>query len=161
MNKKIIITIIVILIIAGLIVAVATNLLKGNIEQQEVNKNEIEIKTNKETIYKLFNNFPESNNMYYNSKKLYNERSIGPTIYQIDILAELTDEAYDNFISQVKFEKLNNIEIKVNPHNINYDWKNIKNTQVIESKNIEDASIRNIYLDENTKTIYVIAIGGN
>lgn len=161
MNKKIIITIIVILIIIGLIFVVATNLLKENIEQQEINKNELEIKTNRETIYELFNNFPKSNKMYYTSKKLYNERSIGPKIYQIDILAELTDEAYDNFISQVEFEELNNFEIKVNPHNINYDWKNIKNTQVIESENIEDASIRNIYLDENTKTIYVIAIGGN
>ncbi len=161
MNKKIIITIIVVLIIIGFIFVVATSLSRENIEQQEVNKNELEIKTNKETIYELFNNFPESNNMYYTSKKLYNEGSIGPTIYQIDILAELTDEACDNFISQVEFEELNNFEIKVNPHNINYNWKSIKNTQVIESKNIEDASIRSIYLDENTKTIYVIAIGGN
>lgn len=161
MNKKIIITIIVVLIIIGFIFVVATSLSRENIEQQEVNKNELEIKTNKETIYELFNNFPESNNMYYTSKKLYNEGSIGPTIYQIDILAELTDEACDNFISQVEFEELNNFEIKVKPHNINYDWKSIKNTQVIESKNIEDASIRSIYLDENTKTIYVIVIGGN
>ncbi len=161
MKKRIIITIIVVLIIIGSIFVIATMLSKENIEQQKVNKNELDIKTNKETIYELFNNFPESNNMYYTSKNLYNEKSIGPTIYQIDILAELTDESYDNFISQVEFDELKNFEIKINPHNINYNWKSIKNTQLIETKSIEDASIRSIYLDKNSKTIYVIAIGGN
>ena len=161
MNKKIIVTIIVALIIIGLIFVVVKSVSREGIEQQEVYKSELEIKTNRETIYELFINFPESNNIYYTSKNLYNERSIGPTIYQIDILAELTNDAYNNFISQVEFEELGNSEIKVNPNNINYDWKNIKNTNIIESKNIEDASIRSIYLDENTKTIYVIAIGGN
>ncbi len=161
MKKRIIITIIVVLIIIGSIFVVATMLSKENIEQQKVNKNELDIKTNKETIYELFNNFPESNNMYYTSKNLYNEKSIGPTIYQIDILAELTNESYDNFISQVEFDEFKNFEIKINPHNINYNWKSIKNTQVIETKSIEDASIRSIYLDKNSKTIYVIAIGGN
>lgn len=162
MKKRIIITIVVVLVIIGLIFAVATMLSKKNIQQQqEVNKNELDIKTNKETIYELFNNFPKSNNIYYTSKNLYSEKSIGPTIYQMDILAELTDESYDNFISQIEFDKSKNFEIKINPNNINYNWKSIKNTQVIETKNIEIASIRNIYLDENSKTIYVIAIGGN
>lgn len=161
MKKRIIITIIVVLIIIALIFVIASRLSRENIEQQKINKNELDIKTNKETIYGLFNNFPESNNMYYTSKNLYNEKVIGPTIYQMDILAELTDESYNNLISQVKFEELKNFEIKINPHNINYNWKSIKNTQVIETKNIEDASIRSIYLDEITKTIYVIAIGGN
>ena len=161
MNKKVIIKIIVVLIIIGLVCVVGASLSRKNMEHQEVNKKELGVKTNRDKIYELFNNFPESNNIYYTSKNLYNERSIGPTIYQIDILAELTDEGYDNFINQVELENLHKIEIKVNPHNINYDWKNIKNTQVIESKDFEDASIRNIYLDENTKTIYVIAIGGN
>lgn len=151
MKKRITITIIVVLIIAGSIFVTATML----------SKEKLDIKTNKETIYNLFNNFPKSNNMYYTSDNLYNEKSIGPTIYQIDILAELTDKAYDDFVRQVEFEKSNNFEIKVNPHNTNYDWKNVKNTQLIESKNIEDASIRSIYLDENTKTIYITVIGGN
>lgn len=161
MKKRIIITVIVILIIIGSIFVVATGLSKENIEQQEINKNELDIKTNKETIYELFNNFPKSNNIYYTSKNLYNEKNIGPTIYQIDILAELTDESYNDFISKIEFDESKNFEIKINPHNINYNWKSIKNTQVIETKNIEIASIINIYLDENSKTIYVIAIGGN
>ena len=45
-------------------------------------------------------------------------------------------------------------------HILNID-KKITNNNIIESKNNETASIKSIYLDENTKTIYVIAIGGN
>lgn len=160
MNKKIII-IIAILSILILVCMVITSLLRKNREQQEVSKNEFEIKTNIESIYELFNNFPESKNIYYTSQNLYNERSIGPEIYQIDILAELTDKAYENFISQVEFKSSEDFKIKVNPNNINYDWKSIKNIQVIKSKDVEDASITNIYLDKNTKTIYIIALGGN
>ncbi len=44
---------------------------------------------------------------------------------------------------------------------LKFYWKSIKNIQVIETKSIENASIRSIYLDKNSKTIYVIAIGGN
>lgn len=160
MNKKVIIKIISILIILGLGCIVTTNLLK-NREKQTINRNESEIKTNKDNIYELFNNFLECNNIYYISKNLYSERSIGPTIYQIDILAELTDKAYEEFINQVEFEDLENFEIKVNPNNINYQWKKIMNIKIIESKDIEDASISKIYLDEKTKTIYIIALGGN
>ena len=160
MNKKVIIKIISILIILGLGCIVTTNLLK-NKEKQTINRNESEIKTNKDNIYELFNNFPECNNIYYISKNLYSERSIGPTIYQIDILAELTDKAYEEFINQVEFEDLENFEIKVNPNNINYQWKKIMNIKIIESKDIEEASISKIYLDEKTKTIYIIALGGN
>ncbi len=160
MNKKVIIKIISILIILGLGCIVTTNLLK-NKEKQTINRNESEIKTNKDNIYELFYNFPECNYIYYISKNLYSERSIGPTIYQLDILAELTDKAYEEFINQVEFEDLENFEIKVNPNNINYQWKKIMNIKIIESKYIEEASISKIYLDEKTKTIYIIALGGN
>lgn len=164
MNKKVIITIIaVVMMVIGLVVAtlglvfiVVTGQAISNIKQ-----NEIDIKANKETVYGLFSNFPESTNIYYTSNNMYSERSIGQTIYQIDILANLTDNAYTKFVSQVELEEINNYEIKVNPNNKKYNWKNVKNTNVIKSKNIEDASIKSIYLDENTKTIYVIALGGN
>lgn len=157
MSKKVIITILAVFIILGLI---CISILMKYI-QPEITRNEIELKTNKNAIYELFNNFPESDNIYYISENLYSERSIGPTIYQIDILAELTNESYDDFIKQVEFENLETVKIKVNPHNRNYDWKKIKNINVIKSKDIEDASIKSIYLDENTKTIYIVALGGN
>lgn len=156
MNKKIIVTIIGVLIIIGLALVVWMSC-----SGEKVTKRKIEIKTNKETIYELFNNFPESKNIYYSSENLYSERSIGPTIYQIDILAELEKNAYETFISQVEFEELDKPEIKVNPNNKSYNWKKITNNNIIKSKNNETASIKSIYLDENTKTIYVIAIGGN
>ena len=165
MNKKVMIGIIITFVAALFVVLriVIPNTTKdvGNALGENIEKSELEIKTNKETIYELFSNFPESNNIYYISKNLYNERSVGPTIYQIDILAELTDDAYKNIVNQIKFEQLDNFEIKVNPHNKSYNWKKIKNTNIIESKNNEIASIKNIYLDENTKTIYVTAMGGN
>lgn len=146
--------------IIGIILLIIVAIFLKNINQKENNK-DIEIKTNKDSIYNLFNNFPESKNIYFTSNNLYSDRSIGPTIYQIDILAELTDDAYDNFINQVEFDNKTDFQIKVNPHNIKYNWKNIKNTSIIESKDVEDASINNIYLDEETKTIYIIALGGN
>ena len=148
MNKKIVILIIIILL-----VIVFTFFL--------LNLSKPEIKTNKQTIYDMFNNFPESNNIYYISQNKYSSFSIGPTIYQIYILAELTDEAYDTFISQVEFEKLDNLRIKVNPKKIKYSWEKVKNINIIETKNNEVASIQSIYLDENKKTIYIVAIGGN
>ena len=160
MNKKIIVTIVVFLIIIGLGFAV-TNLFREDTTKQRNYSNELVLNTKKETIYGLFNGFPESNNIYYSSNNLYSEMRIGPTIYQIDILAELKDEAYENFVNQAEFEELDNFEIRVNPNNISYNWKKIKNTNIIKSKNNETASIKSIYLDENTKTIYVIAIGGN
>lgn len=161
MSKRTII-IVTVLIVLGLICIVTIGISKKYV-QHAITKSELELelKTNKDAIYDLFNNFPKSNNIYYTSKNLYSERSIGPTIYQIDILAELTNEAYDYFINKVEFESLGTAEVKVNPYNINYDWKKIKNIGVIESKDIEDASIRSIYLDERTKTIYVVALGGN
>ncbi len=154
MNKRIIVTIIGVLIIIGLALGAGMSRSGGN-------KRKLEIKTNKETIYELFNNFPESKNIYYYSENLYSERSIGPAIYQIDILAELEKNAYETFINQAEFEELDKPEIKVNPNNKNYNWKKITNYNIIKSKNNETASIKSIYLDENTKTIYVIAIGGN
>lgn len=159
MSKRIII-IVTVLIVLGLICIVTIGISKKYV-QHAIIQSELELNTNKDAIYDLFNNFPKSNNIYYTSKNLYSERSIGPTIYQIDILAELTNEAYDDFINKVEFESLGTAEVKVNPYNINYDWKKIKNIGVIESKDIEDASIRSIYLDERTKTIYVVALGGN
>ncbi len=156
MNKRIIVTIIGVLIIIGLALGAGMSCSGGN-----KNKRKLEIKTNKETIYELFNNFPESKNIYYYSENLYSERSIGPAIYQIDILAELEKNAYETFINQAEFEELDKPEIKVNPNNKNYNWKKITNYNIIKSKNNETASIKSIYLDENTKTIYVIAIGGN
>jgi len=124
-------------------------------------KDNIDIKNNKETIYSMFDNFQESKDIFYTSKSLYSERDIGPTIYQIDILAELTDEAYNNFSKQVELQDIQNLEIKINPNNIKYTWKEVKNTQVVKSKNIERASVKNIYLDDNNKTIYMIVLGGN
>ncbi len=149
MNKKIIIIAITILSIIVLTFAFIMNLSKQ------------EIKTDKQTIYDMFTSFPESKNVYYTYKRKYTAFSIGPTIYQIYILAELTDDAYNSFVSQVEFEKLDNFETRVNPKGMTYDWKNVKNTNIIESKNDEIASIQSIYLDENAKTIYVTVIGGN
>lgn len=166
MNKKIIVAIIaaiivVTLIIVGFVVIVSAGLVGAVVIEQGNYNNELEIKTNKETIYEMFDNFPESNNIYYSSNNLYSDRSIGPEIYQIDILAELKDEAYKKFVDQVQFEELDNFEIKVKPNNKNYNWRKMKNTNIIKSTNNEAASIKSIYLDENTKTIYVIALGGN
>ncbi len=127
----------------------------------DISQDNIDIKNNKDTIYSMFDNFPESKNIYYTSKNLYSERDVGPTIYQIDILAELTDEAYNNFSKQVELQDIQNLEIKINPNNIKYTWKEVKNTQVVKSKNIERASVNNIYLDDNNKTIYMIVLGGN
>lgn len=152
-NKRIILTIVIIL---SIIIAIIFNNLNQKQETQD-----IEIKTNKDSIYNLFNNFPESKNIYFTSNNLYGDRSIGPSIYQIDILAELTDDAYDNFINQVEFADALDFKTKINPRNLKYAWKNIKNIDIIESKDIEDASITHIYLDESTKTIYIIALGGN
>lgn len=154
MNKR---TGIIITIILLVIVFFA---LKNNIGDNQ-NKEQLEIKTNKESIYDLFYNFPKSNNIYFTSNSLYSNLSIGPTIYQIDILAELTDEAYEEFVKGVTFDDEKDFKIKINPHNIEYQWKNINNKEIIRSKDFEDASINNIYLDESTKTIYVIAMGGN
>lgn len=167
-NKKIIIIIIVVIVIILLsfIFVNAKNVMeligKQNRNKQEIIQNEIDIKSNKDVIYGLFNNFPESNNIYYIFKNLYNERiDIGPTIYQLDIFAELTDEGYNSLIKQLEFQNMQNFEMKINPNNITYNWKNVKDIQIIETKNIEDASIKSIYLDENEKAIYIICIGGN
>ena len=150
MNKKIIIIIVVVLVIIALTLRSQLNFSKPS-----------EIKTEKQAIYDIFNNFPKSNMIYYITQNKYTPFSVGPTIYQIYILAELTDDTYNAFINQIEFEKLDNFEIKINPKNIKYNWKKIKNVNIIESKDEEVASIQSIYLDENTKTIYIIAIGGN
>lgn len=121
----------------------------------------IEIKNNKETIYNLFDNFPESKNIYYTSHKLYSKWSIGPTIYQIDILAELTEESYNNFIKQVESTKKETAKIKFNPNNITYNWEKIENTTILKSRVVEEASVTEIYLDKNNKTIYIVVIAGN
>ncbi len=123
--------------------------------------NNTDIKNNKDVIYKLFDDFPESKNIYYTSRNLYSERDIGPTIYEIEILAELTDIGYDSFIEQVEFNNIQNLEMKINPNNIKYNWKEIKNIQVLNSKDIEDISVKNIYLDESNQTLYIVGIGGN
>ena len=127
--------------------------------QQDINNTDI--KNNKDVIYELFNDFPESKNIYYTSRNLYSERDIGPTIYEIEILAELTDIGYDSFIKQVEFNNIQNLEMKINPNNIKYNWKEINNIQILNSKDIEDISVKNIYLDESNQTIYIVGIGGN
>ena len=127
----------------------------------QTRKPNIELKNNKETIYSLFDNFPESKNIYYTSHNLYSKWSIGPTIYQIDILAELTEESYNNFIKQVESTKKETAKIKFNPNNITYNWEKIENTTILISKDIEEASVTEIYLDKNKKTIYIVVIGGN
>lgn len=127
----------------------------------QTRKTNIELKNNKETIYSLFDNFPESQNIYYTSYNLYSKWSIGPTIYQIDILAELTEESYNNFIKQVESTKEEILKIKFNPNNKTYNWKKIENTTNLKSKDAEEVSITEIYFDENNKTIYIVAIGGN
>lgn len=124
-------------------------------------KQKIELKNDKETIYDLFVNFPESKNIYYTYHNLYNERSIGPSIYQIDILAELTEESYINFINKVEKSKNENLKMKFNPNNIKYSWKKIENITILESKDGEKASVKKIYFDENNRSIYIVAIGGN
>lgn len=127
----------------------------------QTRKTNIELKNNKETIYSLFNNFPESKNIYYTYHNLYSKLSIGPTIYQIDILAELTEESYNNFIKQVESTKEETLKMKFNPNNITYSWKKIENITILKSKDAEETSVTEIYLDENNKTIYIVAIGGN
>ena len=127
----------------------------------QTRKPNIELKNNKETIYSLFDNFPESKNIYYTSHNLYSKWSIGPTIYHIDILAELTEESYNNFIKQVESTKKETAKIKFNPNNITYNWEKIENTTILISKDIEEASVTEIYLDKNNKTIYIVVIGGN
>lgn len=124
-------------------------------------KPNIALKNNKETIYSLFDNFPESKNIYYTSHKLYSKWSIGPTIYQIDILAELTEESYNNFIKQVESTKKETAKIKFNPNNITYNWEKIENTTILKSRVVEEASVTEIYLDKNNKTIYIVVIAGN
>lgn len=124
-------------------------------------KPNIELKNNKETIYSLFDNFPESKNIYYTSHNLYSKWSIGPTIYQINILAELTEESYNNFIKQVESTKKETAKIKFNPNNITYNWEKIENTTILKSKDVEETSVTEIYLDKNNKTIYIVVIGGN
>lgn len=124
-------------------------------------KTNIELKNNKETIYSLFDNFPESKNIYYTSYNLYSKWSIGPNIYQIDILAELTDESYNNFIKKVENSKEENLKMKFNPNNITYNWKKIENITILKSKNAENASVTEIYFDDNNKSIYIIAMGGH
>ena len=153
--KKILSVLLIVIIVAGLFV------LTGCDNTNEARNSKLEIKTNKETIYELFEDFPESKNIYYSSNSLYSSRDIGPTIYQIDILAELDDNTYETFFDEAEFEEFDNCEIKVNPNNKIYNWKKIKNTNIIKSKNNEKASIKSIYLDEESKTIYVISIGGN
>ena len=154
--KKILNAILIVtILLAGLYI------LTGCENSNNTRNNEIEIKTNKETIYGMFEDFPESNNIYYTSNSLYSERDIGPTIYQIDILAELNDNIYKIFVDKAEFEEFDNVEIKVNPSNKKYNWKKIKNIDIIKSKRNENATIKSIYLDENTKTIYVIVLGGN
>lgn len=76
-------------------------------------------------------------------------------------MAELEENAYETLINQVEVEEIDKPKIKVNPQNENYNWKKITNNNIIEAKHYETATINNIYLDENTKTIYVIATGGN
>ncbi len=125
-------------------------------------KQNIEIVNNKETIYSLFDNFPESKNIdYYTFHNLHSKWSIEPIIYQIDILAELTEEGYNNFINKVYKSKEENLKMKFNPNNITYNWKRVENIIILKSKDVEDASVTEIYSDENNKTIYIIEIGGN
>lgn len=124
-------------------------------------KHNIEFKTDKETIYSLFYNFSDSKNIYYAYHNLYSKWSIGPTIYQIDILAELTEESYESFINEVKKSKIENLKMKFNPCNLTYNWRKVEDTTILQAKDIEDASVTEIYFDENNKTIYIIAIGGN
>ena len=152
-NKKVIIIVIIVLIVATFILKITLNKKEGD--------NNLIINSNKDTIYELFHNFPNSENIYFTSNSLYSKWSIGPTIYQIDIIAELTDSAYENFLEEIEFNDEKEFQIKINPHNIKYNWKNIRNTNIIVSRDAEDASITHIYLDEATKTIYVIALGGN
>ncbi len=127
----------------------------------QTRKTNIELKNNKEIIYSLFDNFPESKNIYYTSQNLYSKWSIGPTIYQIDILAELTEESYNNFIKQVESTKEETLKMKFNPNNITYNWKKIENITILKSKDVEEVAVTEIYFDENNKTIYIVAIGGN
>ncbi len=81
-----------------------------NINQQDITKNGISIK---KIIKKQFTTylkiFQKVKNIYYTTKNLYSERSIGPTIYQIDILAELTDEGYNTLIEQIEFQDMQKI----------------------------------------------------
>lgn len=46
--------------------------------------------------------------------------------------------------------------MKFNPNNITYTWKKVDNITVLKLKNVEDASVTEIYLNENNKAIYII-----
>ena len=51
--------------------------------------------------------------------------------------------------------------MKFNPNDITYNWKRLEDTTILKSKDAEIASVTEIYIDENNKTIYIVAIGGN
>ncbi len=50
--------------------------------------------------------------------------------------------------------------MKFNPNNIIYNWKKVENITILKSKDVENASVTEIYFDENNKAIYIIAMGG-
>ena len=121
-NRLCYIIIIAVILLIGYFVLGFMNSIVRNSKKER----NIEIKKDKELIYSLFDNFPESKNIYYTFESLYSQRDIGPTIYQIDILAELTEESYHNFLNQVESFQIENVEMKFNPNNRTYHWKKIK-----------------------------------
>ena len=115
---------------------------------------------NENTIYNLFKSFPKSDKIYSVWKTPY-QIPIGPTIHEIDILAELTDESFKELIDKTELIDINvkdiDFFIKLQKK---YSWKKID----IFNSGIEISQryhINSIYLDEKYKTIYVKVIGGN
>lgn len=159
--KKIVGIIIILISFIAILICIYPNIRFIKHENLPIGNKKIEIKKDKDTIYSLFENFPESKKIFYTFESLYSERDIGPTIYQIDILAELTEESYNNFLNQKESSKIENLEMKLNPNNIKYNWKKLENIGILKFKDVEDASVTDIYIDDNNKTIYIIAIGGN
>lgn len=115
---------------------------------------------NDDAIYNLFESFPK-NNKIYSVRKFPYQIPIGPTIYEIDILAELTDESYKELVDKTELSDINveDIDFFIKSQK-KYNWKEVnKFKSGIEIK--RNWHINNIYLDENYKTIYVKVIGGH
>ena len=61
---------------------------------------------NEDTIYNLFESFPKNDKIYSVWKTPY-QTPIGPVIREIDILAELTDESFEELINKTKLSDRN------------------------------------------------------
>ena len=160
MNKKIIVAIIaaiivVTLIIVGFVVIVSAGLVGAVVIEQGNYNNELEIKTNKETIYEMFDNFPESNNLSWSyCEYIISRDSFEPKLYYeySDNLSELNnlmltpipitkltkEQAY-----RIEYEGLNKDDFKTI-----LDSKGMLNNFILEYRKKNANNFVNIQIDE-------------